>query len=247
MGAGGEVGRPKADEALDALCQRLLALQTDTVGDVLDEMGLRHQILSAQIRPLNQEMKVAGPAFTIKGQTAAHSTVQADGSGPKPGYEMFRRMYEGCVAVMEVGGHTIGAPWGENSALSARVRGCAGIVIDGGTRDGRELMAMPFPTFSTFISAARVEGRWAHLAFEIPITMPGQTAREVLVHPRDVILADFDGVVVIPRRLAAAVVEAAEEVERIEERIRADLTAGVDREEVYRRHPRYTHIVRQAE
>jgi regulator of RNase E activity RraA len=225
-----------------ALCQRLINLQSDTIGDVLDEMGCRHQILSADIRPISPEMRVAGPAFTIKGQTAAHSTVQADGDAPKPGYEMFRRMFAGCVAVMETGGHAIGAPWGENSALSAKVRGCVGMVIDGGTRDGRELMTMPFPTFSKFISAARVEGRWAHLAFDIPITMPGQTCKEVVVKPDDLILADFDGVVVIPRELADDVVAAAEAVERIEERIREELMAGMDREEVYRRNPRYAHI-----
>ena len=225
-----------------ALCQRLVKLQSDTIGDVLDEMGYRHQILSADIRPISPEMKVAGPAFTIKGQTATHSTVQAEGGAPKPGYEMFRRMYTGCVAVMETGGHTVGAPWGENSALSAKVRGCAGMVVDGGTRDGRELMAMAFPTFAKFISAARVEGRWTHLAFDVPITMPGQTCKEVIVNPGDFVLADFDGVVVIPRRLAEEVIAAAEQVQRVEERIREELTAGVDREEVYRRHPRYAHI-----
>jgi regulator of RNase E activity RraA len=230
-----------------ALCERLLKLQSDTVGDVLDEMGYRHQILSCDIRPISPEMKAAGPAFTIKGQTAAHSTVQVDGGAPKPGYEMFRRMYTGCMAVMETGGHTIGAPWGENSALSAKVRGCVGVVIDGGTRDGRELMAMAFPTFAKFVSAARVEGRWTHLAFDIPITMPGQTCKEVMVSPNDLILADFDGVVVIPRRLAEQVVAAAEEVQGIEERIRDELSAGVDREEVYRRNPRYAHIRESAQ
>ena len=237
--------RPRSADTA-ALCQRLVELQSDTIGDVLDEMGYRHQILSAEIRPISPEMKVAGPAFTIQGQTAAHSTVEADRGAPKPGYEMFRRMFMGCVAVMETGGHTIGAPWGENSALSAKMRGCAGIIVDGGTRDGRELMAMPFPTFAKFVSAARVEGRWAHLGFEVPITMPGQTCKEVIVSPGDLILADFDGVVVIPRLLADEVVTAAEQVERIEARIREELTAGVDREEVYRRNPRYAHIRRPA-
>jgi regulator of RNase E activity RraA len=229
-----------------ALCQRLMNLQSDTIGDVLDEMGYRHQILSADIRPISPEMKLAGPAFTIKGHTAAHSTVEPDRGAAKPGYEMFRRMFTGCVAVMETGGHTIGAPWGENSALSAKMRGCVGIVIDGGTRDGRELMTLQFPTFAKFISAARVEGRWAHLAFDVPITMPGQTCKEVIVNPDDLILADFDGVVVIPGALAEDVIGAAEKVERIEERIREELTAGVDREEVYRRNPRYAHIRRSA-
>jgi regulator of RNase E activity RraA len=226
------------------LYERLAKSQSATIGDVLDEMGFHHQILSADIRAIGPNMKVAGSAFCIKGQTAVGSTVEISGDGPKPGYEMFRHMYEGCVAVMDTGRHYLGGPWGENTALSARARGCIGVVIDGGTRDGQELIDMDFPTFAKFTTAARVEGRWTHVGFEIPITMPGQTCKEVVVQPGDLIVADADGVVVVPKDLAEEVIEAAEEVTRIEELMREKLMRGVDREKVYKEYKRYAHIKR---
>jgi regulator of RNase E activity RraA len=238
---------PIQDASSGSLCMRLRRLQTDTIGDVLDEMGYRHQLLTAEIHSVDRGMRVAGPAFTIKGQASPHSTVQASGDAPKPSFELFRHMHDGCVAVMDTGNHAVGAPWGENSALSARARGCAGIVIDGGTRDGLQLIEMGFPTFARFVSAARVEGRWSHTAFQVPITLPGQTAKEVHVNPDDLILADFDGVVVIPRPIAGEVIVAAERVEEIEDEIRRALVAGMDREEVYQRNPRYAHISRNDE
>jgi len=229
-------------EDIAVLSERLGRLQTDTVGDVLDEMGFRHQILTIEIHPIAPSMKVAGPAFCIRGRTSPGSTVQASRGGPKPGYEMFRHMYPGCVAVLDTGGHYLGAPWGENTAISAQVRGCIGVIIDGGTRDAAELGDMNFPTFARFPSAVRVEGRWTHVTFEEPIVLPGQTCKEVIVRPGDFILADIDGVVVIPKTHIVQVIEAAEEVTHIEERMREELRKGVDREEVYKRHDRYAHI-----
>ncbi len=224
------------------LCDRLVRLQSATVGDVLDEMGFRDQVLSHEICGLDRNMRVAGPAFCIKGENAEDSTVEASGDKPKPSFEMFREMYKGCVVVLDTGGHDIGGPWGENSALSAKVRGCVGIVIDGGTRDKQQLIEMGFPTFAEYATPARVEGRWTHVAFQVPIAMPGQTGKEVVVRPGDLILADTDGVVVVPKEVAEQVIEAAEKVTEIEEQIRQELSKGVDREEVYRKHRRYAHI-----
>jgi len=230
------------DKELEKLCIRLNKLQTCTVGDVLDEMGYRHQVITWEIHALGSGMKVAGPAFTIKGQTSPGTSLEVIGDKPKPGYEMYRKMYNGCVAVMDTGGHFLGGPFGENSAFSARAKGCMGIVMDGGTRDKQELIDMRFPTFARFATPARVEGRWTQVAFEVPVTMPGQTSKEVPVMPGDLILADADGVVVIPKTIAAQVIEAAEVVTKIEEEMRIDLAEGIDREQVYKTHKRYAHI-----
>jgi regulator of RNase E activity RraA len=155
---------------------------------------------------------------------------------------MFRHMRPGCVVVMETGGLRTAGPWGENTALSARARGCIGIVIDGGTRDSEALIAMAFPCFARFATPARIEGRWVYSAFDIPITMPGQTAHEVVVEPNDLVLGDSDGVVILPRGIAVKATAFAEEVERIEVEMRTELVAGIDREQVYHTHDRYAHI-----
>jgi 4-hydroxy-4-methyl-2-oxoglutarate aldolase len=229
-----------------AMYERLTALQSDGVADVLDQMGLHDQIVSVEIQPLVPTMRVAGPAFCIRGEPAAGSTIEATAGRGKPSYELFRHMYDGCVAVVDTGGYRVAGPWGENTAVSARARGCLGVIVDGGTRDSLELAEMSFPTFVRFASAARVEGRWRHVEFEAPIELPGQVGSAVTVNPGDVIVADADGVVVVPRELGAEVAELGEELARIEEQMRRELADGVDREEVYRRHDRYAHIPKRA-
>lgn len=225
---------------VEGLVARLARLQTCTVGDVLDEMGLTNQVVSQQIAPLDRTMKMAGPAFCIRGHASPGSSLEAVGAPRgKVGYEMYRHMYPGCVVVMDTGGHRIGGPWGENSATSAQARGAIGIVMDGATRDSLELVEMRWPTFSRGATPARVEGRWTQIAFQEPVSLPGQVSQEVVVHPGDLVLADADGVVVIPQAFAYEVITASEECTVVEERIRVELETGSDREDVYARNDRY--------
>ena len=202
-------------------------------------MGYHNQILDSRIRAVAPGMRVAGPAFCVVGE--ATPTARAP-RGDSPGYEMFRHMYQGCVAVVDTGMYMVAGPWGENTALSARMRGCIGAVIDGGTRDAHELEQMGFPAFARFASAARVEGRWLHVDYGIPVAMSGQVGGTVVVEPGDMVVADADGVVIVPAAMAEQVAADAEEVTRIEEQIRDELRRGDDRAEVYARHDRYAHV-----
>jgi 4-hydroxy-4-methyl-2-oxoglutarate aldolase len=229
-----------------ALVEQLWTLRSDVVADVLDQMGLHDQILYAEIQPLAPNMQIVGPAFCIRGEAAAGSTIEATAGGGSVSYELFRSMYEGCIAVIDTGGYSVAGPWGENTALSARARGCRGVILDGGTRDSRELVDLGFPTFVRFASAARVEGRWRHTDFERPIELPGQGGRPVTVRPGDVVVADADGVVIVPRQLGAEVAELGAKLAAIEEEMRRELRAGADREDVYRRHKRYSQIPKRA-
>jgi regulator of RNase E activity RraA len=72
--------------------------------------------------------------------------------------------------------------------------------------------------------------------------LAGQVTSHVNVSPGDMVIADRDGVVIVPQQLAVRVLEAAEELERIERLIRAALRAGEDREAVYQRYPKFAHI-----
>jgi regulator of RNase E activity RraA len=221
--------------------RRLARLDSSIVSDVLDEFGVPGQVVGADIRALSPGMRVAGPAFCIQGKaTGGESREQLH---PRPAYEMFRHMYDGCVAVVDTGGFHLAGPWGENTALSAAVRGCAGVVIDGSTRDGPELAAMGFATFARFTTPLRIDDRWEHTAFEVPVSLPAQVGSTILVNPGDFVIGDGDGVVIVPAAMLQDVIEAGEEVIRIENQIRTELVQGIDREEVYRRHPRFAHIV----
>jgi regulator of RNase E activity RraA len=118
------------------------------------------------------------------------------------------------------------------------------MVTDGGTRDANEVVALGFPLFCRFLSPVFMGGRFAVKAHQEPVELDGQVGAKVRVEPGDLVVADRDGVVIVPRGIAHEVLEAAEELGRIEERLRAGLRAGEDREVVYKRHPKFAHVRR---
>jgi regulator of RNase E activity RraA len=155
---------------------------------------------------------------------------------------MFREILPGSVLVLATNQHRISGPWGENTSLSARKRGGRGIVIDGGTRDVNEITAFGFPTFCRFVTPVYSGGRFVQTALQVPVEVAGQVDEKVVVEPEDFIVADADGVVVVPKALLEEVLLAAERLDEIEHQIRAALHLGEDREEVYRRYPKFDHV-----
>jgi regulator of RNase E activity RraA len=224
------------DIPLSDLAARYERLSSPLVYDVLNQMGLPNQALSAQIRPLAPDMIVAGPAFTI---TGAEHRAGDDGA---VAYRMFRAIVPGSVLVLACNGHAVSGPWGENASLSAQMRGARGMVIDGGTRDANEIVALGFPTFSRFVTPVFSHGRFSIRAFQEKVHLAGQVADKVPVQPGDFVIADRDGVVVVPKVLMEEVLMAAEQLGRIEEQIRAALRNGEDREAVYKRYPKFAHV-----
>jgi len=224
------------------LCERLERLDSAAVSDVFDAMGLPNQILSTHIRPIVPNIKVAGPAFCIRGMTSAGSVVPPPAGKFNPAFEIDRAIYHGCVAVIETGRHKEGAIIGGNVALSYKLRGCRGAVVDGGVRDIQELTDIDFRTFAASTTPMSSKGRWSFVDYEIPIAMPGHYANWVRINPGDLILADPDGIAVIPKDISEFVVSAAEEIVRVEQLIKEELRAGADREEVYGRHDTRAHI-----
>jgi regulator of RNase E activity RraA len=220
------------------LVARFEKLSTPVVYDVLDQMGFPDQALSAEVRPLDPGMRVAGPAFTIRGEE------YRPGDDGAAAFRMFREIATGSVLVLAQHGHRVSAPWGENASLSAVMKGAKGLVTDGGVRNADGIVGLGFPVFSRFLTPVFMQGRFTFRDHQVPVELAGQTSERVTVRPGDLVLADRDGVVVIPAELATEVLTAAEELERIEERLRAGLRAGEDREAVYRRHPKFAHVRR---
>jgi regulator of RNase E activity RraA len=222
---------------MNDLVARYEKLSTPLVYDILDRMGLPDQALASSVRPLAPQMRVVGPAFTIHGE----EDPQDDGSA---GFRMFREIQPGSVLVMATNGHRVSAPWGENASISARMRGARGLVSDGGIRDAAEVVALDFPAFCAFLSPVFMGGRFAVKAHQLEVHLDGQVGKRVSVRPGDLVVADRDGVVIVPVERAEEVVAAAERLNEIEGQIRAALLAGEDRESVYRRYPKFAHVRR---
>ena len=204
--------------------ERLAALYTPVVADVLDRLGYRDQCLRADIRPLSPGTAAAGVARTVR-------TVSATEPAPV-------EPYKGEMAAVDAlgpGDLMVVSPcdwsfWGELLSTAARHRGCRGVVIDGYTRDTRAIIAMGFPVFCRGIHPADSLGRLDVAEHDVPIDCGG-----VLVQPGDLILADDDGGVVVPYGIAEQVLAAAEEKVRGENLVRKALAEGMSVTEAFRR------------
>jgi len=236
-----------AQPSLQDIVERYRKLDSALIYDTLDAMGLPAQQLDLEIKPLDINMVVAGPAFTSKWVVSEETKKVAS---PRleilsNSYQMLKGMTPGCVYVEDVGNDPVSGGLGENLGISVKLAGAMGVVCDGGTRDRKALIAMGFPVFSRFSSCTFSWGRRRFIDYQIPIRLSGHVSKWVTVNPGDFIFGDCDGILVIPQDLALEVLEGAEKVAEIEEDQRKRLLAGEEREQVYKIN-RYAHIRRVA-
>lgn len=210
-----------------ALADRLGRLYTGVVSDALDRLGIRGRVMAPRIRPLYPAAKASGYAATV-------SCVQVDGP-PERHEDWYRGELEAVDALVPgdviVVSTCAGCYWGELLATAARHRGARGIVADAFTRDTLALIEMAFPTFVAGISPEDSLGR-----IEVAETGAAVECGGVVVRPGDLVLADHDGVVVVPGEAGHEVVERAEEKIRAEDAVRAELARGLPVAEAFRRY-----------
>ncbi len=208
-----------------ALIDRLERLYPAVVADVLDGLGAREQVLDPGIRPLSAGSKVAGFASTV-------SCVPV-GAVPASRDDWYRgelaavdALQPGDVMVVST---CRASYWGELLATAARHRGARGIVADAYTRDTLALIEMGFPTFAAGIHCADSLGRIDVDAVGVPVSCGG-----VEVASGDLVLGDYDGVVVIPAGTAEEVIALAEEKVEGENLVREKLAEGMPVAEAFR-------------
>lgn len=205
-----------------AWADRLAKLYTPVVADVLDKLGYRNQSFHPRVRPLWPEAKAAGFALTVQ-------TVPAREIAPAHPYAgelaAVDSLQAGDVLVVSESALSF---WGELLSTAAKYRGCRGVVLDGPTRDSMAIQAMGFPVFHVGFHPADSLGRLDVVGHNTPITCGG-----VLVYPGDLILADHDGVVVVPLSAAEETLRLAEEKVSGENLVRKALAQGMTTTEAF--------------
>lgn len=205
------------------LLERLERLYPAVISDELDRIGLRHQVMRPDIRPLFPGARVVGRAFTLHA-VPVFSIPEAPYRLEMEAVDRLRPGDVLCVSTIDA------SFWGELLSTAAQARGCRGVVVDGYTRDTRAIVAMGFPTFVRGVHMADSLGRVDVIAFGTPIECGG-----VAVRPGDFLFGDDDGVVVLPRECAEEVIARAEEKRRGENQVREHLRQGMSVAEAFRR------------
>jgi regulator of RNase E activity RraA len=203
----------------DPLVGRLAHLRTALVSDCLDQCGIRDHAMSSRLRPLYRGARLAGRAHTVHAVTV--DAPPAERSDWYRGeLSAFDALLPGEVIVVST---CPGGPFfGELLATAARQRGAVGAVIDAATRDSEQIEHMAFPTFVSAINALDSLGR-----LDVVATAVDVECGEVKVSHGDLVIADADGVVVIPAPLGARVVALAEEKSAGEDVVRDAIAAGM--------------------
>jgi regulator of RNase E activity RraA len=174
-------------------------------------------------------MRLAGPAFPVEGVPA----VQLDRDASIRGIlTMLGEVTAHHVVVYQTHDDACtAAHLGELSVVALRARGCAGAVIDGGCRDIEEILGQEFPVFCRYTTPADAVPRWRIEHWNTPVTIGS-----VRVEPGDYVVADRDGIVVIPAAMLDEVLERAEDVVATENEIRKAVREGVSPLEAYDRY-----------
>lgn len=199
-------------------------LYTPVVGDILDGMGYYHQFLPQSIQPIRPEMKLAGYAMPVL-------MIDVYGSQKKP----FGLLTEALDQLqpneiyLASGGEMRCAYWGELLTATAKKRGAVGAVLNGYHRDTPQVLTQDFPVFSrgAYAQDSSVRTQVADYRCRIEV---GQ----VTIQSGDLIFADMDGALAIPRALIAEVIEKSLEKARGEKRVRKAIENGMSATEAFR-------------
>jgi regulator of RNase E activity RraA len=204
-------------------------LTVAAVCDVLDQLGYRQQAMHQRLRPLDPDhCRFAGRARTARWMECDY-VVADDPYGPE--IDLMDALRPGDVVVHSTDFAQSNAPWGELMSTAAQVRGAVGCVCDSQIRDCERIKGIGFPVFFRGIRPVDSMGRGRVMAYDVPVR-----CGDVLVHPGELVFADFDGIVVVPGDVEEQAIRGAIEKVRKENASRRELLEGALLRDVYRRH-----------
>jgi regulator of RNase E activity RraA len=202
-------------------------LYTAVVADAMDHVGVRNQAMREYLRPIYSCKPFCGWARTIACSDVYHV--------PSDPYEMeieaIDSILSGEVVVVSTQQSKRNAPWGELLSTAAKARGAQGAVIDGLVRDVRKIEELGFPVLAAGIKPVDSMGRGIVTGYNVPVE-----CGEVLVNPGDLVFADADGIVVVPKALVQEVIQLAWNKASREDSSRIELLGGAYLRDVFRKY-----------
>jgi 4-hydroxy-4-methyl-2-oxoglutarate aldolase len=196
-----------AQPAGDPLVEGFREVEVASAADAMEQLYAQKNYMSHDMRPL-APAKFAGPAVTVLLKKEEHKEGAAASQGMLDAIDAAK---PGSVYVMVVEDGLDYAGIGGLMATAMRYRGFAGAVIDASVRDTPQIRKLQFPVFSRGVAPSTTINHYRFAGVNIPVTCAG-----VRVNPGDIISADEDGVVVIPRTRAADVLKKAQELDNTE-------------------------------
>jgi 4-hydroxy-4-methyl-2-oxoglutarate aldolase len=200
---------------------------TAVVCDALDRAGLTSQSPRAPLKPLTVQGVLIGRCKTTLWADMAHVD-------PRP-YKLELSAVDSCrpddVLIAAAGGSMRSGLWGELLSTAAHRSGCVGAIIDGAVRDVAKMTRMGFPVYARGTCAYDSRDRGRVIDVDVPVEIAG-----VRFSPGDLVIADMDGVVVVPKAVEAEIVRAAWEKVHAENEVRAAIARGMTASEAFRKY-----------
>lgn len=202
-------------------------LSSAVVCDALDAEGYLRQSPRVPIRPLTTAGTLVGRCKTTLWADMAHRD-------PEP-YKLELQAVDGCqpddVIICAAGGSLRSGIWGELLSTAARNAGCVGTIVDGAVRDLRRMREMNFPCFAREAVIYDSKDRQRVIDLDIPVEIDG-----VGFAPGDLVIADEDGVVVVPQVIESAVMQRAWEKVHAENKVRDEIRNGMKATAVFEKY-----------
>jgi 4-hydroxy-4-methyl-2-oxoglutarate aldolase len=210
-----------------AVIARYEKLYSSLVSDCIEELGLGVRVCEPGFAPYHADQLrvVVGPAHTAQ----LHRTSK------RVEIDTLLAMVEATpptsVVVVAADEDIQGATWGGLMSAGVQRRGAVGAVCDGGIRDLHQILPLDFAVWARYRSPADIRGRGEMVGYGDPVLLRG-----VLVQPGELVFADANGVVIVPAGAELDVLERCEARASAEVQTEAELRAGADASDVYRRH-----------
>ena len=203
------------------------SLYAAVICDVLDAAGYPHQSPRAPLLPMTVKQTLVGRCKTTLWADMAHPD-------PKP-YELELAAVDSCkpddVLIAAAQGSMRSGIWGELLTTAARNQGCVGAIIDGAIRDTTKIRDMQFPVYARGTCIYDSKDRQRVIDLDVPVEIDG-----VRFCPGDLVIADEDGVVVVPRAIEVEIIRPAWDKVHAENEVRDAIRAGMKATEVFRKY-----------